>query len=149
MQITVSGIGCGAGAICGLYGFAHNQDAIGNALFEALRLTNGRNDYSILFFGDGVRERNGEVFSKWITEAKLGEVQASHIVRSPLHKEREHQGYQMWLWYVDHDALKDWYKSRVDAEKQKAMEKEAEVAASLKPPAAKPRKQAEYYRIHF
>lgn len=114
MRIESGTLGCGVNMISGMYAFntkaeEERDKIITESLVACLRLSYGKLTVNLLMFGDGVALGNGAAFADFITRKGLGRVVPSEIVSSPLHTEPTHKGFQVWLWYVDRDALLKFY----------------------------------------
>lgn len=116
MRFDTGSIGCGASALTGLTG-CHRTDFkegeqdkfITDNLVQALSLYYGKLTVKLVYFGDGVAHNNGAAFADFIIRHKLGTIQASEIVTSPVHPEKSHKGFQAWFWHVDLDEVYKFY----------------------------------------
>lgn len=87
-----------------------SEKKIASRLCQTLRTNGGQVGASLVLFGDGVDRRGGEVMATFIESAKLGKVVASEIVKNLQHaNDASHKGFQVWLWYVDQDAVNEMY----------------------------------------
>lgn len=133
MPFYASKIGCGCMEYSSLYPDVKEHvysASYDNTMYQALRGFGGSLGVNLVLFGDGVAQGNGNKLAKWITDKGFGKVTTSEIVPNPQHTEPTHQGYQVWLWYIDRKAVKEWYDVKLKEEKEKLALAEKELAAN-------------------
>ena len=59
-------------------------------------------------------------FAAWIVENKLGDVVEAVPGLNPLHPERKTERLRVWVWTLDHAAIKKWYIDNKDSVKESA-----------------------------